>query len=318
MSYKPRKLDQILYYLLSKNKSIDNLIYTLSGKKAISDTIRFKLRVYTRKLRSISDFNPIIIGGCPRSGTTLARALIGMHPKIRSPQRECNILLSFDFIEKLAENLELTKEEINNIKKRSKERIQYIEQVIKLYLKKGEKQIIALKHPYHIIMIDKLFYHFPNMKFIHLIRDGRDVACSLRNFPKRKIVKGKIVPNDVINPIDMGIRKWVSCINRGGKWQTSKNYIEIKYEDLINDSVNTMKKIFDFLSLEMIDEGKLLNFYKYEQDHKHIQNIEVGMPIYKRAIGRWKTDMNKSEIKTFKKMANDKLIEYGYEKDFDW
>ena len=43
-----------------------------------------------------------------------------------------------------------------------------------------------------------------------------------------------------------------------------------------------MEKIFKLLGLKMIAEDKLLNFYKYEKDEKHLQNIEVGKPIYKR------------------------------------
>lgn len=95
----------------------------------------------------------------------------------------------------------------------------------------------------------------------------------------------------------------VSSINQGKKWRGSKKYIEIKYENLINETIVQMEKVFDFLNLEMVDKDRILNFYKYEQDHKHPQNIEVGKSIYAKSVGRWKKDVSKKGIGIFKKMA---------------
>jgi len=164
------------------------------------------------------------------------------------------------------------------------------------YLKKSiEKSLVINKGGYPYI--------------IHPLTDG---------IPKRKIVNGKIVPNNIKNPFDWCIRRWVSCINNGNKWRNSDSYIEVKYEDLVNNPKVPMELIFKFLGLKMIEEDKLLNFYKYEKDEAHLQNIEVGTPIYKKNIGRWKKDMTENEIDMFKKMAGKKLIELGYEVDSNW
>ena len=79
-----------------------------------------------------------------------------------------------------------------------------------------------------------------------------------------------------------------------------------------------MKKVFDFLNLDMISKERILSFYKYEDEFKHPQNIEVGKSIYGKSIGRWKRDLSKKEIKMFKRMAGDLLIELDYEYSLDW
>jgi len=312
-----KSMERASTYMLSKNRAIDALIYRVSRGKSISDTIRFKIWLSVKKLRHISDFNPIIIGGCPRSGTTLARALIGVHPKISSPHEECNILLSLDNKDVLKNVLGLSIDEIDDLDNKYSDTIHHAEHVLKLYLQKDGKQLVALKHPFHIQIIDKLFYHFPNMKFVHVIRDGRDASCSLRTFPKRKMLNGEIVPNVVRNPFAWCIRRWASCVNQGKKWRKSDRYIEVKYEDLVNNPVNAMEKLYNFLEVEMIAKDKLLHFYKHEEAEKHLQNIEVGMPIYKKTIGRWKRDMSEAEKKMFKRMAGEISIELGYEKNLD-
>ena len=156
------------------------------------------------------------------------------------------------------------------------------------------------------------------MKFIHMIRDGRDVACSLRTYPNKEVIGDKIYPISTRNPFSWGVRKWITFMGRGIKQRGSKGYIEIKYEDLVNNPIETMKNLFGFLDLNMPNKDQLLSYYKYEIDIKHPQNVEIGQPIYKNATERWKKDMNESEKAYFKRIAGSLLLETGYEKDYNW
>jgi hypothetical protein len=297
---------------------LDALIYRITKKYATYDTVRFNLWLFLQHPKQISQFAPIIIGGCPRSGTTLARALIGMHPEIASPTEEYNLLMWITKDKVLTTKLGLNKDTLETHKVRHLDLITRAETVLQMYLKQNNKPHIVLKHPLHIIILKRLFYHFPNMKFIHVIRDGRDVACSLRTHPKRRIHKGKIIPNPIHNPYKWCVRQWISCILQGQQYRDHPNYLEIKYEDLVNNTISTMKNVFSFLDLHMIDTELLLGFYKFEKDEKHLQNIEVGNPIYQKTIERWKKDLTKEEQDIFKEMTDDLLIKLGYVKDTTW
>jgi hypothetical protein len=163
-----------------------------------------------------------------------------------------------------------------------------------------------------------LFKYFPNIKFIHIIRDVRDTACSLRTHPKRIIKNGKEISLNTNNPFDWCIRRWLLCINKGKKRKNTNNYMELKYEDLLKNPEFEMKKIFKFLDLKMISNKTLLDFNKKQNNLNHPQNIEVGKPIYKTKMKRWKRDMTDKEKELFKKMAGDLLIEVGYGKNNNW
>lgn len=299
---------------------IDSLIFRLSRGTANFETLVYKYVLLVKKLRYISNFNPIIIGGCPRSGTTLARALIGIHSKIASPQLECNILPMSRDVRFLMNVFEFSSHEINELNNLFKDPVSFAEKTLKMYVKKEKKQFVALKNPFHIVIVKQLFHYFPNMKFIHVIRDGRDTACSLRTFPKRKIVNNQIVPNIVRNPFEWCIRRWISCVNRGRKkGMMNDGYLEVKYEDLVLNTKTTMEKIFEFIGVEMIVIDNLLSFYKHEKEDKHLQQtIGIKKPIYKESIERWKNDMNENEKEKFKHMGGKLLVDLEYEKDLNW
>jgi len=301
---------------------LDKFLYHISNKTLTNAILRKKIKFFfdfkTQTSNYTSSLNPIIIGGCPRSGTTLGRALIGAHPKIASPQRECHILLGIKKRASLQEAFELTDSEISELFKQSSDVVRFCESVFKLYMRKCHKKLICVKAPAHIYFIEKMFRYFPGMKFIHIIRDGRDTACSLRTHPKRKLVAGKFVATNVKKPFAYCIRRWVSAINQGVKGRNYNNYIEIKYEDMVKDTVRTMETLYGFLSLEMISEEELLGFYKKEIPEKHPSNIEIGRPLYEGSVGKWKQQIKLREKLLFKKMAGDLLIQLGYEKNLNW
>jgi len=300
----------------------DKLIYRASNRSLTLAILWYRIKLFYhfrgKKSGYVSSLNPIIIGGCHRSGTTLGRALVGAHPKIASPQRECHILLGIKKPESLREAFELSESEISLLFSHWPDRIQFIENVFKLYMNKHYKSLISVKAPAHIYFVDELFQYFPKMRFIHIIRDGRDTACSVRTYPKRKLVDGKFVPNNTRHPFDYCVRTWVAAINRGFGARTYSNYIEIKYEDLVNHTITTMERLYGFLGLDMISEEKLLDFYKHEIPEKHPSNIEIGRPLYKGAVAKWKKQMTQEEKVLFKEMAGDLLIKLGYERDLDW
>ena len=72
------------------------------------------------------------------------------------------------------------------------------------------------------------------------------------------------------------------------------------------------------MKIEKIPEKQILDFYKYEQEKKHIQNIEVSKPIYTKTIGRWKKELSEKEKKTFKHKAGGLLTDLGYENGSNW
>lgn len=272
----------------------------------------------------VSSDTPIIIGGCARSGTTLIRVMLDTHPKIYCGP-ESNLFLPIRIktrrrLKELSWKFDIPLKEVDILLTNSSCLSEFIEKFFNKMINVHGKRRWAEKSPRNVLRLDYIFKHFPMAKFIHMIRDGRDVACSLRTFPKRKIVDGSIVPVNTNRPLDECVRRWVHDVKIGRKYENDPRYIEVKYEDLILNTRESLKKLFKILH-ESFDE-KILKYHEVKSNTRDImkfpQNIEATRPLNSGSIGRWKNELNKKELKLFKKLGGDLLIKTGYEKDKNW
>jgi len=271
----------------------------------------------------ISDSNPVIIGGCARSGTTLIRVMLDSHKNIYCGP-ETGLLytktLNPTKIKKISNQLEIPYKELVTMKQNSLSNIQFIEMIFTELQKQAGKKRWGEKSPMNVLAIDRIFKYFPKAQFIHMIRDGRDTSCSLRHFPKHKVVDGEIIELDTNNPLKECIERWVHDVQEGMKWRGDPRYYEIKYEDLIRNPEETIRHTLSFLK-EPWDEN-ILNYYKIKsptrKKEKMPKNIKARKPIDKSSYERWKNEYTEHDKELFKKIAGELLIDLNYEEDNTW
>jgi hypothetical protein len=272
----------------------------------------------------VSQESPIIIGGCARSGTTLLRVILDTHPNIyMGPESRLftlsptNKRVNVGF---LSETFDVPRDEIDRFIDESGSVSEFIEIFFKNICKSQGKLRWGEKTPKNVLHLDYIFKHFPLAKFIHVIRDGRDVACSLKHFPRRRIENGKIIPLNTDNPLDECIERWVHDVTLGRNWKGHEGYSELKYEDLVFKTEESLLKLFNFLE-EPYDE-RVLNYHEVNSPTRNVlkfpQNIEATKPMYDSSIGRWKDEFTEKDKKMFKRLGGDLLIELGYEENENW
>jgi hypothetical protein len=272
----------------------------------------------------VSNDNPIIIGGCARSGTTLMRVILDSHSHIYCGPESylfvSNRILTKNAREKLASRFEVSIKDIDSFVASSSSLPKFIETFFRHIANTQGKKRWGEKTPTNVRRLGYIFKQFPNARFIHMLRDGRDNVCSLRRHPSRKIVNGKVIPLNTNNPIRNCIERWVEDVSFGRKFLGDSRYLEIKYEDLVEDQRSTLETVLKFLE-EPWDES-LLNYYEIKGSSRNFekfpQNIEATRPIYNKAIGRWKSDLSEDEKKLFKEIAGELLINLGYVEDNEW
>jgi tetratricopeptide (TPR) repeat protein len=154
--------------------------------------------------------NPIFIVGCGHSGTSLMLAILGNHPNLYSIPYESAFLLK-------------------NELKHKETMYQWDRECIDA----GKKRWVE-KTPSHIFHIKKLSLYRPNSQFILMLRDGRDVVCSLKD------------RTDLKTYVDR-IERWIYDNLAGLPYWNDPRVMVVKYENLIAHTEMTLKKIFSFL-----------------------------------------------------------------------
>jgi hypothetical protein len=147
---------------------------------------------------------------------------------------------------------------------------------------------------------------FPEARFIHLIRDGRDVALS-----HLSIESG-------IDSVEEVAIVWKRQVQRGrnyGHQLGPGRYREVLYEDLIGDTEGVLRSLCTFVELEF--DARMLSYY--ERPSKALdpepQHASVRLPPTNR-LRDWRHQMSRKDIEVFEALAGDVLVSIGYERLF--
>jgi hypothetical protein len=107
-----------------------------------------------------------------------------------------------------------------------------------------DKAVWLEKTPDHLFYIDRIATHVPDARFIHLHRDGRQVAASLhhaaREYPQWRPYL------DLSRCVD----RWATATRESARWRNGDRHLHVRYEDLIDHPDDTLAQIFAFLGCE--------------------------------------------------------------------
>lgn len=214
---------------------------------------------------------PIFLVACPRSGTTLLQSLLAAHPHIYSlPEtkffqfavpsyRKEPIRASLGLISKkllprlevfLADHLERPDllSDLPNIPFLSLYTARFREILDQLTIEAG-KQVWLEKTPEHIFYIRKIQNFLPSARFIHLIRQPRDVIASLYEITHK-------YPEwwGGIWDVEHCIKRWQDALKISCVYRDHPDHLLVKYEDLVKESPVCLQKICDFLQVDFTSE----------------------------------------------------------------
>lgn len=209
----------------------------------------------------------LFIVGFPRSGTSMMVQLLNLHPKFNI-QHESKFIPHFykafrryfiegdydriyDFLyQKLNKRIrytgEVSKENIIDIlSEYGEEEIEeaYRRLILEVITNKYslESEFIGDKTPEYMLHIPFLKKLFPQAKFLHLLRDGRDSYLSIKD-----LYWG---PGNVYFAAKEW-KKYIVAWERAKLELPAEDMLEIRYEDLLSDSKVVLSKICDFGNIE--------------------------------------------------------------------
>ena len=281
------------------------------------------------KARSVGD-RPIFIIGAQRSRTTLLRYILSSHPRIYVPP-ESNFIPRYfsmspdgiipreraiQIVEGILKYRMFFKDWIGE----KPDPVQFVEALpsrtpagildalYSHYAELHESTRWGDKSPIYCDYIDLLAAIFPQAQFIHIIRDGRDVALSM--------LKAYHRPRFFYVDIYYAARVWQQRVinaRNSGQLVSPENYYELHYENLVAKPVEEIKKICKFLGesfhQEMIEPDEVArNYY-------HSKGIHSGTrkPLNTESVGVWKASMTDEDQRLFQNIAGSLLVDLGYD-----
>ena len=270
---------------------------------------------------SVRSLNPVFIGGCGRSGTTLMRVILDSHSKICCGP-ESNILAgpNLTSLEALAAKFDFSLAEVLELASRSAYLPQFCSTFFGTIAERHGKSRWAEKTPKNITRLKYIFDNFPNARVLHVVRDGRDVACSLRTHPKFKTVGGKLEPTNIERDFGDCIQRWVEDVTAGLIWDEDPRVYLVKYEDLVARTEDTMRSVLAFLGAPW-DPAVLAHHAQsttLRDSSKFPNNAKANSAIVGDSVGRWRQCMSNEQREEFRSTAGALLVKLGYESNNDW
>jgi hypothetical protein len=172
------------------------------------------------------------------------------------------------------------------------------------YARKHGKPRWGDKTPHYVHHVDQLLEIWPDARFVVLVRDGRDVALSLRRMP--------FGPNNAW----AAAQWWARGIRAGEAAQRRHpgQVLTVRYEDLARDPVTHVPPVCAFLGLEYRPE--MLDL-AHADPSKIVADQKSWFPtlfdgINTKAVARWEREMPRRDQAVFASLAHDELARFGY------
>ena len=279
---------------------------------------------------------PFIVGAS-RSGTTLLRLMLDAHPDLAIPPET-------HFFPKVAWTGDGTLQPAENfldclttnrywgdhhfVEHQLRERVMSLDPFdlgsalrcfYGLYAEQFGKRRFGDKTPYYLFHMTLIQASLPEARFLHIVRDGRDVALSVKGqwWGPQSVAQSALWWAQRIRAARLQARQVRSCL-------------EIRYEDLVREPEQSMKKICGFLDLPW--HAGVLEYHRHAADRlSQFGDLTLGdgtvidaarrRAIHERALtppdpsrmGRWKSEMSAEERGQFELLAGPVLSALGYE-----
>jgi hypothetical protein len=266
---------------------------------------------------------PVIVLGVRRSGTTLLRVMLDRNPALAVPDESyfvpqlarrhrspVDVDAFLDDLRRLPTLVEweLSPDTVAIRLRAGMTAGEAIGAVFAAYAAERGKQRWGDKTPLYMQHLRLLERLFPDARFVHLIRDGRDAALSFLSVPTGIMTEGWGHPRDAQGFACQWATEVRSARALGGR-VGHERYLELRYEELVSDPPAELRRVCKFAGLEY-DDGMLGYVGRTDSARKeHQQRLNEPPRVGARD---WRSEMATADVATFEAVAGDLLSDLGY------
>lgn len=288
--------------------------------------------------------SPLFIIGSPRSGTSLLRLILTSHSQILVPP-ECGFIIwlhtkyaSWNVTDnENSSKLESFLDDLIACKKFDTWMLDkiVIEKQIASYKPANYAELCAVvycafgvnsnknfaiwgdKNNFHLNHLDELFGLYKNARFLHIVRDGRDVACSYREVMATKS-KSPYAPNLDTNITNIAL-EWSNNVMKVDSFMSlmqPETAMTIRYEDLVSQTTPSVTGICEWLGIAY--EADMLNYYQQNKNNKIEPELTMDwkkrtlLPISDDTVRRYARLLSEREKEDFSATAAIALRRFSY------
>jgi hypothetical protein len=192
----------------------------------------------------------------------------------------------------------------------------YVTRIFDLYGQARGKRLVGEKTPGYVRSIPTLHYLWPEAKFVHLMRDGRDVFLSMKNWKRvdRSVGRFAAWRRD---PVSTSAYWWKWDLERGREAASLLGpdlYHELRYEGLVSEPTEELAKLCAFLGLPYHEA--MLGFHEGRTKTKPgLDAKRAWLPITQ-GLRDWRTEMSATDVERFEAAVGGLLDDLGYERAF--
>lgn len=295
-------------------------------------------------MTDVRDHTVVFLVGAPRSGTTYLQNLLGAHPRVVTTQ-ETDLFTSY--IPSLREhwNRQLPQDPDQWLRIRHKglpavltesEFDDIVAEVVKrvydatLALKPGAS-IILDKTPHNSHFAATIQRYVPRARFIHIIRDGRDVISS-----QLRAARGWGWSWAAPSAEAASMRWRRDIVASRAIAQTTAPYLEVRYEDLAGEEgPAVLRQAIQFCGLDATPDevARIHASFTLSEERPPSSSLAWGGEVVRRlghappeppgfagegGIGTWRRDLDERARIVIEHRVGDLLLALGYTKSPDW
>jgi LPS sulfotransferase NodH len=166
----------------------------------------------------------------------------------------------------------------------------------------------AVYDPDNVLHVARIKKDIPEALFVHIIRDGRDIALSLNKmdgfkpFPWDR--KSRSIRETAVY--------WEWMVRTGQNYgsQIPDDYIEIHYEDLVSDPRRTLARLAQFLDHDLdYDRIRNAGLGRLSKSNSSFREEEAQKAT---PVNRWKERLSREEVAALEGLVGPCLQQLGY------
>lgn len=285
-----------------------------------------------------ADRNPFLfVVGCPRSGTTLLQRMLDHHPQLAvaydslfippalRDAKEADPPVTGALVARIRnfhrfERLGLPADVLDRLAPRCERFSDLVSAIYTEFAALHGKPLGGEKSPGYVRHMPMLQGLFPETRFIHLVRDGRDIALSLADWGRRKerpkgpARKYRLWAED---PLAVSALWWEYKVAKGRKDAAhleDGSYTEVSYEGLVANPEVELERLSGFLDLPYTDA--MHRFHEGKTRSEPGLNAKSAWLPATRGIRDWRASMPPEDVEWFEALVGDTLSAFGYERHF--